>query len=70
MVTGDPYYAGAGLSKYYGRTKEMIADLQTQYNIALTQERMEQAGYIWTENTEAEVNTEDGKIQMVFQSLE
>jgi hypothetical protein len=67
MVEGDPYYAGAKMKRYWNRTDRMIADIQTQYNIAMTTDKLEGLGYFCTENEEAVVNTDEGQIQMVFE---
>ena len=64
-IVGDPW-GDTQLSKYYGRTRDLVTDLQAHYNIALAQDRLEALGYTWIENQEAETN-EQGDIQLVFE---
>jgi hypothetical protein len=69
-IEGDPYYASDDMRyKYYGNTQQMVADLQTNYNIAMTTDKMSSLGYSCVDNEEGMVNTEEGEIQMVFEGL-
>lgn len=51
QVTGDPYYDKSGLKKYYNRTSNLIADLQTYYNHTMVMNQLSQMGF-YIENEE------------------
>ena len=45
QIEGDPYYDKGELSKYYGRTNELITDLQTNYNTIMAKDKLENMGF-------------------------
>jgi hypothetical protein len=67
MIVGDPYYEPS-LRCYYNRTHDMIAHIQTQYNVILATQQLQRMGYVCTENEEGEVDAQQSQIQMVFES--
>ena len=45
QIEGDPYYDLGKLRDYYGRTNELIADLQTSYNTVMAKDKLENMGF-------------------------
>lgn len=63
-LVGDPYYS-TQLRKYYGKAKQLQADLHTAYSIEETIMRMEEQQFHCVENQEATVG-QDNLIHMTF----
>lgn len=44
-ITGDPYYDDGVLNQYYNNTPKLLADIQTQYNKVMTEDKLSYLGY-------------------------
>ena len=67
-MVGDFYHShNPKLKKYYGNAERFNKDLSTQYGVAEAFIRLEDQGYICTENEEGNVG-DDGLITLSFQN--
>ena len=66
MLVGDPYYT-QNYRRYYGQADQLLAALSTAYLTIDATDKLNALGFTCIENEEALINTQDGKIQMVFE---